>query len=342
MGVRRVVAAVAVVFAVLFTGTVLIGGRAEAGVTTPFGTRFQANTNGAILLRGNSNLTCVTALANCTSARNGTAAGANLNNNTYAMAYTDADGNPATFNDSTAAITMPAGSTVLFAGLYWGADSASPLRNQVLFSTDGGATYGPITASTLFPNGTIYQGFADVTARVAAVGSGVYGVANIQASITAGEYAGWALVIAYHNSADDMRALRVYDGFGQVSGGNTDIPVTGFETPHAGAVHAKIGAVAYEGDRGTSGDNLEVDGQPLVDTQNLLNNFFNSTVSDSDAAVGGRNPGYSNLLGFDVDQVDASSLFGNNVTSTTLTLTTSGDQYYPGVLTFTIDLYAPK
>ena len=342
MGVRRAVAALAVVIAVLLTGTVLVGGRAEAGVTTPFGIRYQTNTNGAILLRGNSNLTCVTALAGCTSARNGTAVGANLNNNTYAMAYTDADGNPATFNDSTAAITMPTGSTVLFAGLYWGADSSSAQRNQVLFSTDGGTTYGPVTATTLFPNGSIYQGFADVTAQVAAVGNGVYGVANIQASIVAGSYAGWALVIAYHNSADDMRALRVYDGFGQVSGSDTDIPVSGFETPHAGAVHAKIGAVAYEGDRGTPGDSLKVDGQPLADTQNQSNNFFNSTVSDSSAAVGGRNPGYPNLLGFDVDQVDASGMFGNNVTSTTLTLTTSGDQYYPGVLTFTIDLYAPK
>ncbi|WP_169789876.1 Ig-like domain-containing protein [Actinoplanes subtropicus] len=342
MGVRRAVAALAVVLAVLLTGTVLVAGRAEASITTPFGIRFQTNTNGAILLRGNSNLTCVTALANCTSARNGTAVGANLNNNTYAMAYTDADGNPATFNDSTATITMPVGSTVLFAGLYWGADSASALRNQVKFSTDGGATYAPVTASTLFPNGSIYQGFADVTAQVAAVGNGVYGVANIQASTAAGSYAGWALVIAYHNSADDMRALRVYDGFGQVSGGNTNIPVTGFETPHAGAVHAKIGAVTYEGDRGTTGDSLEVDGQPLSDGQNPSNNFFNSTVSDSATAVGGRNPGYSNLLGFDVDQVDASGMFGNNVTSTTLTLTTSGDQYYPGVLTFTIDLYAPK
>ena len=46
-------------------------------------------------------------------------------------------------------------------------------------------------------------------------------------------------------------------------------------------------------------------------------------VSDSDAPVGGRNPGYSNLLGFDIDQVDASPLFGNNVTATTLTLTTA-------------------
>jgi uncharacterized repeat protein (TIGR01451 family) len=321
----------------------LSAGRAGAAVTTPFRGRFDANTNGSIILRGNSNLTCLlTGQPTCTQARNGTATGGSANNNSYAMAYTDVDNNPLTFNDSMATLDMPPASTVLFAGLYWGADSSSPLRNQVLFSTDGGGSYQPITAATLFPNGNIYQGFADVTAQVAGIGNGVYGVANIKASIAAGSYAGWSLVVAYHNAAQDMRALRVYDGFGQVSGGNTDIPVTGFETPHTGTVHAKIGAVAYEGDRGTTGDSLEVDGRPLSDAQNPANNFFNSTVSDSGTPVAGRSPGYDNTLGFDVDQLDATGMFANAATSTTLTLTTTGDQYYPGVITFTIDLYAPN
>ncbi|WP_433303609.1 Ig-like domain-containing protein [Actinoplanes sp. CA-030573] len=343
MGLRRAATALMIAFAVLLAVTIPPGGRAGAAITTPFRGRFDANTNGSIILRGNSNLTCLlTGQPTCTQARNGTATGGSANNNSYAMAYTDVDNNPLTFNDSMATLDMPPGSTVLFAGLYWGADSASPLRNQVLFSTDGGGSYQPITASTLFPNGTIYQGFADVTARVAGVGNGVYGVANIQASIAAGSYAGWSLVVAYHNAAQDMRALRVYDGFGQVSSGNTDITVTGFETPHTGTVHAKIGAVAYEGDRGTTGDSLKVDGRSLSDAENPANNFFDSTVSDSGTPVGGRNPGYDNTLGFDVDQVDATGMFANAATSATLTLTTTGDQYYPGVITFTIDLYSPN
>ncbi|WP_203676240.1 Ig-like domain-containing protein, partial [Actinoplanes siamensis] len=341
MGLRR--AATALMVAALLAVTALTVGRAGAAVTTPFRDRFDANTNGSIILRGNSNLTCLlTGQPTCAQARNGTATGGSANNNSYAMAYTDVDNNPLTFNASMATLDMPPGSTVLFAGLYWGADSFSPLRNQVLFSTDGGGSYRPITAATLFPNGSIYQGFADVTAQVAGIGNGVYGVANIQASITAGSYAGWSLVVAYHNAAQDMRALRVYDGFGQVSVGNTDIPITGFETPHTGTVHAKIGAVAYEGDRGTTGDSLEVDGRPLSDARNPASNFFNSTVSDSGTPVGGRNPGHDNTLGFDIDQVDATGMFGNAATSTTLTLTTTGDQYYPGVITFTIDLYAPN
>ncbi|MET0418412.1 MAG: Ig-like domain-containing protein [Actinoplanes sp.] len=343
MGIRRAATALMVVVTVLLAVTPLPAGRAGAAVTTSFRSRFDANTNGSIMLRGNSNLTCLLAgQPLCAQARNGNATGGSANNNSYTMAYTDADNNPLTFNASKATLDMPPGSTVLFAGLYWGGDSSSPLRNQVLFSTDSGDSYRPITAATLFPNGSIYQGFADVTAQVAGIGNGVYGVANIQASIANGSYAGWSLVVAYHNAAQDMRALRVYDGFGQVSGGDTDIRVTGFETPHTGTVHAKIGAVAYEGDRGTTGDSLKVDGRPLSDAQNPANNFFNSTVSDSGTPVGGRNPGYDNTLGFDVDQVDATGMFANAATAATLTLTTTGDQYYPGVITFTIDLYAPN
>ncbi|WP_433371319.1 Ig-like domain-containing protein [Actinoplanes sp. CA-142083] len=347
MGVRRASAALIVVVAALLAATTWITGHAEAAVTTPFTPRFEVNANGSILLRGNSNLTCVLGAGSCALARSGNASGGAANNNSYAMAYTDADGSASTFNDSTATITMPAGSTVLFAGLYWGADSSlapSPgNRNKVRFRGPGSAAWTTITASSLYTTGTVYQGFADVTAMVAGAGNGVYGVADIQtpAALT-NLFAGWSLAIAYRNPAEDMRSLRIFDGFGQVTSSDTDISITGFETPHAGTVHAKIGAVAYEGDSGTSGDSLEVDGQPLADTQNLADNFFNSTVSDSGAAVGGRNPPYANLLGFDVDQVDATGMFANGATSTKLTLTTSGDQYYPGVITFTIDLYAPK
>ncbi|MFI5895338.1 beta strand repeat-containing protein [Actinoplanes sp. NPDC051513] len=343
MGVRRASAALIVLVAVLLAAATLVTGRADAGVTTTsFNTRFDANTNGSILLRGNTLLTCIPPPAACGNAQTGSNTGANANNNTYAMAYTNADGNPLTFDDSTATLDMPPGSTVLFAGLYWGASSVSPLRNQVLFSTTGGTSYSPVASSSLYTNGAIYQGFADVTAQVAGAGNGVYGVANVQASIAMGSFAGWSLVVAYQNPAEDLRALRIYDGFAQVNPDDAQISVTGFETPHSGTVRAKIGAVAYEGDRGTTGDAFEVDGQPLSDGRNPADNFFNSTVSDSGALVGGRNPGYVNQLGFDVDQVDASGMFANAATSSTLTLTTSGDQYYPGVITFTIDLYAPK
>ncbi|GIM93546.1 Ig-like domain-containing protein [Paractinoplanes toevensis] len=347
MGVRRVAAALAVAVALLLAATTFATRPAVAAITTPFTSRFDTNANGSILLRGNSNLTCTLSLA-CSAARNGS--GGSLNNNNFAMVYTDADGSLATFNDSTATISMPSGSTVLFAGLYWGADSSLALtpgsRNQVLFRTPAGSSWTTVTASTVhaLPASGVYQGFADVTALVAGAGNGAYGVANIQATLGVGYYAGWGLAIAYSNPAEDMRSLRIYDGFGSISSGTVNIPISGFETPHTGAVHAKVGAIAYEGDLGNVGDSLQVDGQALHDVTNLnpANNFFNSTVSDAGMAVTTRDPPYPNLLGVDIDQVDATGMFTNGQLSTTLTLTTVGDTYYPGVVTFSIDLYAPK
>ena len=346
-----------VVLALLAT---LPAGPAEAAITTPFTARFEANANGSILLRGNANLTCLDLLVvpGCPAARTGSGSGDALNNNGYPMVNADADGDPATFNDSTATVTMPPGSTVLFAGLYWGADptAGSPLggvlgtaapspanRGRVLLRTPAGTAWNPVTASTVTAIGTgPYQGFADVTALVAGAGNGTYGVANIQTGQGADRYAGWTLVIAYQNLAEDMRSLRVYDGFGSISTGSVSIPVTGFETPHTGTVRAKVGAVAYEGDLGRPGDALRLDGQALSDAANPANNVFNSTVSEDGAIVGGRNPDHRNLLGIDIDQIDATGLLDNAATSATLTMTTGGETYYPGVITFTIDLYAPR
>lgn len=343
--------------------TMLPPARVEAAITTPFTTRFDVNANGSIMLRGNANLTCPVHLLTptCAAARNGTGSSLNeeLNDNGYPMVFTDADGDAATFNDSNATITMPAGSSVLFAGLYWGADPSAgsslgallgaaapsaPDKNKVLFRTPSGATWHPITASSLYtisPTGA-YQGFADVTGLVAGAGNGVYAVANIQSGRGTDRYAGWTLVIAYRNPAEDLRSLRVYDGFGSIASGSVNIPVTGFEAPHTGIVNAEVGAVAYEGDLGKTGDGLRLNGQSLSDAANPANNVFNSTVSDGGVSVAGRNPAYSNLFGVDIDQFDASGKLANAATSATLTMTTAGETYYPGVITIAIDLYAPK
>jgi uncharacterized repeat protein (TIGR01451 family) len=332
-------------------------GPAGAAITTPFAARFDVNANGAIMLRGNASLTCPIGVGTCANARNGIGSSATeeLNDNGYAMVYTDTDGDPATFNDSTATVAMPTGSSVLFAGLYWGADpragtsgAAAPTpadKGKVLFRTPSAATWTPITSTSLYmisPTGA-YQGFADVTTLVAGAGNGVYGVANIQSGRGVDRYAGWTLVIAYRNADEDYRSLRVYDGFGSIAGTESvQIPVTGFETPHSGPVHTEVGAVAYEGDLGKFGDELRLDGQLLSDGANPPDNVFNSTVSERGTPVGGRNPPYTNLFGVDIDQIAADGVLGNAVTSATLSMKTNGETYYPGVITIAIDLYAPK
>ena len=350
------VLAVLVALAVAATLTAYVN-QAKAVITTPFDTTFAANANGAVVLRGNASLTCPPAATGCLDALTGvgSTSGEALNNNGYTMTNKDVDTDPSTFNSSTADVTLPAGSTVLFAGLYWSANtgagtngSAAPTaaaKGTVKFRVPGGSGYTTQTTTDVMVSGTAYQSYLKVTDLVVGAGNGTYSVANIQAGTGVDRYAGWALVIAYQNAAEPMRDLRVYDGFGVVSGTQTNvtIPVSGFQTPQFGQVTTKIGTVVYEGDLGKTGDTLQLNNQSMSDTRNPAGNFFNSTVSDSNALIGNRNPNNSNLLGVDIDQFDASGKLGNNVTGATLTLTTAsgGETFYPGVVTFATDLYAP-
>ncbi|BCJ43186.1 hypothetical protein GCM10010168_00720 [Actinoplanes ianthinogenes] len=344
---HRTGAAVLLIWAVVLTCCASVVERGSAAPPPAFALRFEANTNGSILLRGNAGLVCPALDQDCRNGRNGS--GTMLDDNDFEMIGADADHDITTLNDSTTTVSLPPGSTVLFAGLYWSANVTAGVgglpalvpanKNKVQLRTPASTAWQPVTASTVYGTGSPYQGFADVTGLVAGAGSGVYGLADIQAGTGEDRYAGWALAIAYRNPAEVLRALRVYDGLTTVSSssGNVNIPVSGFETPHSGSVRAEVGTVAYEGDLGKRGDALKINGQTMSDSVNPADNYFNST-----APMGGRDPGYSNLFGVDVDTVDATDKLGHAATSATLTLTTTSDTYYPGVVTFAIDLYAPK
>jgi uncharacterized repeat protein (TIGR01451 family) len=341
-------------FAALVTSAALalfVNPVADAAITAPFTQTFSANTTGDIVLRGNSNLTC-TPGASCTTALNATGVG-NLDNNDHTMTMRDVDADGSTFNSSSSTVTLPAGSTVLFAGLYWGADTsvgaggaASPSyasRNLVKLATPT-AGYTTVTAAELPTAGNAYQGYADVTSQVAAGGNGAYTVANIQSATGADRYAGWALVIAYRDRNQPVRNLTVYDGFGVISaGGDTSavINVGGFQTPPTGPVNTKLGTVVYEGDLENTGDSLKIDATTVSDAANPAANFFNSTVSDGGARTGAKDPDHANLLGLDIDRVSTTALT-NNQTATSLTVATGGETFYPGVITFATELYAPN
>jgi uncharacterized repeat protein (TIGR01451 family)/LPXTG-motif cell wall-anchored protein len=344
---------------VVAAGMTVFGiGQATAAIVSAFSSTFSTNTNGSIILRGNASLTCPTS-GTCTNAKNKIGTGQDLNDNGYAMINVDVDDVGGTFNSSTSDLTVPAGSTVLFAGLYWGADttagssgSAAPnaaIKNTVKFKAPGGA-YTNVTStdtSAAVSGSGAYQGYADVTQTVAGAGNGTYTVANIQAGLGVDRYAGWSLVVAYSNPSEPMRNLVVYDGFGVVRAApSTDstltIPVGGFETPPSGPVNTTLGAVVYEGDLGNTGDQFMLDSTVLHDANNDTNNFFNSSESDLGSSVTTRNPSSPNMLGVDIDRVDASGILANGAHSAELTMTTGGETFYPGVLTFSTDLYAPK
>ena len=319
---------------VLFSASI-----AQAQVLRAFGARYTGNQRGDITLIANTLMSCSTG-DQCTNGRNGS--GNSVNNNNFVMQYVDADADASTFSSSSATLALPAGTTVVFAGLYWGGDSNSGSRNSCKFATPN-AGYVTLTASQLDNAGTDYSAFIDVTTRVQAGGNGTYWCANVLSSPGASNvHAGWSLIVVYSDPAGTLRNLVVLDGYAHVtSATNVTTTVTGFVTPPAGIVNCRLGVVAYEGDFGYTGDSFRMNGSALSDGLNPGTNFFNSSITRFGAAFTAKNPNHANQLGFDADLLSVNSVLANGATSATIQLTSSQDEYYPAVLTLATDLYAP-
>lgn len=336
-------------FAAAFLGTA----SAAAKVEVPFAAQFAANVRGGVAIAANTLMTCPEAAANCLESRAGTATGAALNNNAYGMERVDVDADPTTFDSSTAALALPAGASVQFAGLYYGGRTSkgalggveapnAAARGTVLMQVPGALGYSPLTAA-VFDSGAItnaYVGFVDVTAQVAAAGSGEYTVANVQAGTGEDRYAGWSLIVVYSDPASPPRSIRVFDGLASIVANEAplQIPVAGLETPLAGTVTAEAGIVAYEGDRGAAGDRLSLGGQNLADAANPANNVFNSSISVAGNDVTAKNPNYVNQLGFDADLIGANGFLANDTKETTVEESTSLDQYLTQAIVVSVEL----
>ena len=313
---------------------------ADAAVFNPFAARYQDNVNGSIVIIGNTNLTCRTVTAGCTAAL----AGGSTNNNSFYMVNSDADTDTATsLNSSSSNLAIPTGAVVKFAGLYWGArttaggsleglaGTAAPAGSKQIDLKVPGGTYTTLTASpanfyTESAGGTgAYQGFVNITSLVASAGNGTYWGGDIKAGLGADRYAGWSLVVAYELPSEPLSNLTVFDGFAGVSSSagnnNVTLNISGFLTPAVGTVSAQVGVVSYEGDRGTTGDQLRFDGDAMSDASNPLSNSFNASISNLGANVTTRSNPNPNTLGFDIDVLNANGMLSNSQTSTTVNLT---------------------
>jgi uncharacterized repeat protein (TIGR01451 family) len=350
-------------------------------IVRPFTVRYAINTNGDIAMAANTLLTCQPGTVETQS---GVACGDVQNggvgdDNYFDMNYVNVDGDPATFDSSSANLSVPAGATVLFAGLYWGAAldqgetlpmqcypghprTGAPASNpaaatSALLQTPSSGGYVPVSASVFdtytedlgcaggpADERTRYQSFANVTALVQAAGGGTYTVANVQAGTGADRHAGWSLVVAYEDASQPARNLTIFDGFGQVAlNAHVPITVSGFKTPLTGAVNTQVGIVAYEGDRGLTGDGVALNGTPIGDVSHPTGNFFDSSISNLGTPVSGSSPDYKNQLGFDAGLLAVpSGVVPNGATSANIDLTTVNDRYLPGVVYFRTDIYAPQ
>ncbi len=211
-----------------------------------------------------------------------------------------------------------------------------------------------------------YQGVADVTAAVKAGLGGTYGVANLVTDIgqnDGGQYGAWSLVVIYSDTSASFKNLTVYDGYIGVSGvaadlgwngvyNGTSMTLSGFLTPKSGAVNSFFSIFGGEGDVGSTGDFVSLSNSTstikLTNAENPVDDIFNSTISLNGAKVTTMNPSCvsDNYIGIDLDTFDVGStgqnIIKNNQTSTTVTLGSAGEAYFPGVFAFSTELYVPK
>ena len=334
-----------------------------------FALRYSNNVNGQIVFASNVIVRCPTDTPDPTmnSGCLGSRAGTNArNNNSYDMRWLDIDDDPTTFDSSSADLVIPAGSHVLFAGLYWtgvqarglvitgsngftGVPVAAPNAAQidrVKVKVPGSSTYAPVVSTVVdtgpIANNSGYSAFADVTAQVVSAGAGTYTVADVQTGTGGNIGAGWTLVVAYADAAEPLRNLSVFDGLKVVSQGKPlSIPLSGFKTPSSGTVHTTIGVVAAEGDAGTTGDYLTVNNRTLTDAVHPANNTENSTIASRGAQVTTKSPDWRNQLGYDSSLFEADGFLGNGDTTAIFAAQTTGDVYAPQAITFATELYSP-
>jgi hypothetical protein len=304
----------------------------------PFSLRYAETLHGNLSAVGNTLMSCPTGASNCAAARSGSP----YSNNDFTMTYVDVDSDATTFDSSSATLSLPAGSTVAWAGLYWSADTSggsggaadshSGSRDQVKLKVDGGtyqavtATSGNVLGSTLQP--TRYRAFADVTSLV--TGTGTYTVANVKAGTGQDRFAGWALLVAYRDSTQTLRHVNVFDGLGTVDATHSfSTTVAPFQTPATGSVTTNTGLLSFEGDPGYATETMKLDGAPWSNAVNPANNVFNSTISANGAQISAKSPNYVNQLGMDLDSQSATGMLTNSQSSTTLSFTSTQDYYMP-------------
>lgn len=282
---------------------------------------------------------------------------------------------PTIFNSSSADLSLPSCSQVLFAGLYWGATQGTngtntswiTGENAVKLRLPGSGTFLDLTsAQTDYHNNTLvpglphtgYRCFVDITSLINPTSpNGTYTIANVcsPAGIVNGA-GGWTIVIAYADPATIVRNLTVYDGSVIMNGGDPalHVPISGFLTPPSGPVSCELGAVVFDGDRVSTDEySFKQDSNPLVGSYTNLtpnatannNDMWNSTISRYGTVVTTRNPAHNNTLGYDADILivpnTSNAVLGNNQTSASIRFSSPSENYMIQVATTSISQYTP-
>jgi hypothetical protein len=333
------------------TGTI-VNDDNDPDTTRPYIERYSMNLKGDFLMRGNTNLRCTS----------GCPSSPTTNNPSVVMGYIDVDSDGTTVNSSRSNFTVPAGSTVEWAGLYWGGmynSSNGGITNpsgtldidQVKFMEPGASSYTTVSAqvrnieTTQFSGWRTFMSFAEVTNQVQMGGDGDYYVADIAlatGSSFTGPHGGWSMIIVYNNPTDSTRNVSIWDGFDFFGfGANDSFTVTDLLTPASGVFDTHAGYYGMDGETSSTGDYVSINGTALSNALNPTNNTLNGTISEYGVDVGGRNPNYGYSWGVDIDMFDATGLVPNGVTSLDVELGSGSEGIWGGVFAVSNEIAFP-
>ena len=221
-----------------------------------------------VVAAGNSLLSCGLLALACTLARGG-AGGIGVDNDDYAMEpYTELLAPlGAPFGSAASGATVSLPGQVRWAGLYWAGTGTPPNPPTAYVRAPGSPGYQVVGAtrvsqvSASWLNHPVYQAVADVTELArSAQANGQWWVAVPPSAFATGRgaFGGWALVAIVDDGGPE-RTVAVFDGLVAISGTEpTSARLTGLTSGPA-----RVGLVAWDGDRGRTGDRVMLDGVAL-------------------------------------------------------------------------------
>jgi uncharacterized surface anchored protein len=247
--------------------------------------------------------------------------------------------------------SRPSAAAPLVAGKPTGPDAAATAAAQsVKFTIDGTTNvlapqiyHETPLANVIYSAGRQYAASADVTSIMAAVPTGA-AITMTGANIWTPEgyncYAGWTLVVVYKYDAPnalapELKHVSVFYGYADIQAADpvaTTTQLSGF-VMKAGV--KRVGAIAWEGDQGISGDSLSVKGTTGTLTSLTEPRTGETANFMSSTADGHLNPATNNTFGTDAKSVTLPA-GAINVGDTTIDLAfdTAGDRYGASLFAF--------
>ena len=229
---------------------------------------------------------------------------------------------PTVLTTSAATLNLAPSDIIESAYLYWAGSGTGDLSvnlNGNTLTPDRNFAYQRITAGITYD---YFSAFKNITSLVQTTGNGTYTLSELDVSPFIDShfqrrtnFAGWAIIIVYKNSALPLNQLNIYDGL-QAVPDVVDINLNSLNV--IDNVDAKIGFLAWEGDVGIAvNESLKINGNTLSNPPlNPADNAFNGTNSST---------GASDLYNMDLDVYNIQSNINVGDISANIQLTSSQD-----------------